>query len=406
MECDVELENGIVGRASVPSGASTGSKEAIELRDTDAAAYGGKGVIRAVRHVNIVIAEALVGMDSQDQQTIDKALIELDGTENKSNLGANAVLAVSLAVAKANAQVLGIPLYQYIAQIRNTTDYVLPLPQVNIINGGKHAGWSTDIQEYMIMPIGARTFNEALRMCSEVFHMLEKVITEKGYTALVGDEGGYSPMVRRGNTEAFDLITEAVMRAGYILGEDIVFGIDAAASEFYKDGKYHLQKEGKEFTSTEMVDWLVELTNKYPIVSMEDPLDQEDWEGWKMLTERIGSKVQIVGDDLFVTNIKYLARGIKEKSANAILIKLNQIGTLTETIDAISMARNVGWHSIVSHRSGETEDTTIAHLAVGLATGQIKTGSMSRTDRLAKYNELLRIEEALGDKVIFSGFFK
>jgi enolase len=406
VECDVELENGIIGRAAVPSGASTGAKEAMELRDKDATAYLGLGVLRAVRHVNIVIADKLVGMDSADQQSVDKIMIELDGTENKSNIGANAILSVSLACAKANAQALGIPLYAYVAQIRGNTEFVLPLPQINIINGGKHAGWATDLQEYMILPVGARTFNDALRMSSEIFHMLGKVVTEKGYTSLVGDEGGYSPAVKNGNAEPFELISEAVSRAGYIVGKDIVFGIDAAASEFYKDGKYILKKEGRELTSAEMVDWLIALTEKYPIVSMEDPLDQEDWEGWKMLTERIGSEVQIVGDDLFVTNIKYLARGITEKSANAILIKLNQIGTLTETIDAINMAKNVGWRSVVSHRSGETEDTTIAHLAVGLATGQIKTGSMSRTDRLAKYNELLRIEEELGDKVMFSGFFK
>ncbi len=403
VECDVELENGIIGRAAVPSGASTGVNEAIELRDGDVKKYLGAGVLKAVENVNSTISKAVVGMDSTDQEKIDETMIQLDGTENKGKLGANAILSVSLASAKAAAQSMNKPLFAYVAGIKEKPSYTLPVPMMNIINGGKHANFSTDIQEYMILPVGAGSFSEGLRWGAEVFHHLGKVIKKKGYETTVGDEGGYAPQVKGGNSEPFELIAEAVGNAGYSMGRDIVLGIDAAASEFFENGKYVLKKEGKELTSEKMVDWISDLTQKYPIVSLEDCLDQSDWDGWKLLTAKIGKMKQIVGDDLLVTNIKFLDKGIQLKAANAILIKPNQIGTLTETVKAVEMAQKFGWNTVMSHRSGETEDTTIAHLAVGLTTGQIKTGSLSRTDRICKYNELLRIEEILGKKAVYAG---
>jgi len=422
VECDVILENGIVGRAAVPSGASTGTNEAVELRDGDVSKYLGKGVLKAVENVNIALAKAIVGMDCEEQQAIDEKMIALDGTLNKGRLGANAILAVSLAVAKASAISLHKPLCEYfnvIARSATTkqspefpTDLrdrhaslamTLPLPMMNIINGGQHANFATDIQEFMIMPVGAKSFSDCLRMGSEVFHHLAKVLKANGYETTVGDEGGYAPRVKNGNAESLELITQAVQNAGYTPGKDIVFALDVAASELYKDGKYVLQAENKTLTSEEMVAWLARLTEKYPIVSIEDGLSEGDWEGWKFLTEKLGKKIQLVGDDNLVTNMKFLKKAIDEKAGNAILIKLNQIGTLTETVQCIAMAKEAGWNCVVSHRSGETEDTTIAHLAVGLSTGQIKTGSLSRTDRVCKYNELLRIEEELGDKATFVG---
>ena len=403
VEADVTLEDGTLGRAAVPSGASTGSNEAVELRDGDKA-WGGKGVTQAVNFVKGEIADTVIGMDASDQSGLDKAMIELDGTPNKGRLGANAILAVSIAAAKATALQTGVPLYEYVQGLaEGIQDPHLPLPMMNIINGGKHAANSTDIQEFMILPVGAATFTDAIRMGTEVFHALAKVLTAEGYGTTVGDEGGYAPAVRHGNGEALDLIAKAVTNAGYTLGTDIVLGLDVAATELYEDGKYKLVAEGKELSGAEMVDWLVAMAEKYPIVSIEDGLAEDDWENWELLVEKIGDKVQLVGDDLFVTNTKFLQRGIDEKAANAILIKVNQIGTLTETIEAVTMATKAGWKSIISHRSGETEDTTIAHLVVGLATGQIKTGSLSRTDRVAKYNELLRIEESLGDSARFAG---
>lgn len=403
VECDVELEKGIIGRASVPSGASTGINEAIELRDFDAKKYLGAGVLRAVGNVNNVIAKEIVGMDSSDQEKIDEMMIKLDGTENKARLGANAILSVSLACAKAAALSMYKPFFAYIAGRKEKSNYLLPVPMMNIINGGKHANFSTDIQEYMILPVGAGSFSEALRWGAEIFHHLGKVLTKKGYATTVGDEGGYAPQVKGGNSEPFELIAQAVENAGYSMGTDIVLGIDAAASEFFVDGMYVLNKEGESFSSEEMVEWISDLTQKYPIVSLEDCLDQSDWNGWKLLTAKIGQTKQIVGDDLLVTNIKFLDKGIRQKAANAVLVKPNQIGTLTETIKAVAMAQEFGWNTVMSHRSGETEDTTIAHLAVGLTTGQIKPGSLSRTDRICKYNELLRIEELLGDKAVYAG---
>ena len=403
VEADVTLKDGTLGRAAVPSGASTGSNEAVELRDGDAA-FGGKSVYKAVENVNGVIAEALFGMDAGDQRAIDRKLIELDGTPNKGNLGANAILAVSLAVAKATAQSEKMPLYEYFRQISGAERGLrLPVPMMNIINGGKHAAGSTDIQEFMIMPVGAETFTAAIQMGAEIFHALAKVLKEKGYGTTVGDEGGYAPHVKSGNAEALELISLAVEKAGYALGDDVVLALDVAASELYEDGKYHLATENRSLSSDEMVDWLVELAGKYPIASIEDGLAEDDWAAWDKLTARSGEHLQVVGDDLLVTNVSFLKRGIDEKAANAILVKLNQIGTLSETIDAVKMAHDAGWRAVISHRSGETEDTTIAHLVVGLGTGQIKTGSMSRTDRVAKYNELLRIEEALGDQAAYSG---
>jgi len=404
VECDVELENGTLGRAAVPSGASTGSNEAIELRDEDPKKYLGKGVLKAVENVNTTISQALIGMDSQQQKEIDEKMVELDGTPNKAKLGANAILSVSLACAKASAKGLGLPLFEYFSSPeKEKGDFLLPLPMMNIINGGKHADFATDIQEFMILPVGATSFSEALRMGAEVFHHLGKVIKSRGYETTVGDEGGYAPRVKNGNAEALELIIQAVSEAGYIPGEDIVFGLDVAGSELIHEGRYILKAEKESFSNVQMVDWLSQLAQHYPIVSIEDGLGESDWEGWGMLTNRLGEKVQLVGDDLLVTNISFLDKAIQQKSCNSILIKLNQIGTLTETMQAIEMAKKAGWTSVVSHRSGETEDTTIAHLAVGAATGQIKTGSLSRTDRVAKYNELLRIEEFLGNRAKFAG---
>jgi enolase len=403
VEADVVLKDGTLGRAAVPSGASTGSNEAVELRD-GGDAFGGKSVMKAVNNVNGAIAQALAGMDASDQRAIDQKMIQLDGTKNKGNLGANAILAVSLAVAKAAAQSQGQPLYGYFRGLAHENgDFRLPVPMMNIINGGKHAAGSTDIQEFMIMPVGAETFTKAIQMGAEIFHALAKVLKEKGYGTTVGDEGGYAPHVKNGNAEALELISLAVDKAGYALGDDVVLALDVAASELFENGKYQLATENRSLTSDEMVDWLVELAEKYPIASIEDGLAEDDWEAWDKLTARIGDKTQIVGDDLLVTNVDFLKRGIDEKAANAILVKLNQIGTLSETIDAVQMAHAAQWHAVISHRSGETEDTTIAHLVVGLVTGQIKTGSMSRTDRVAKYNELLRIEEELGDSARYAG---
>lgn len=404
VEADVTLENGVMGRAAVPSGASTGTHEAVELRDGDKAKYGGKGVLKAVENVNGEIAKLLNGWDVEDQGKIDQAMNELDGTENKARLGANAILAVSLACAKAAALSLKKPLYEYISELGdNSGNYLMPVPMMNIINGGKHGGWGADIQEFMIFPVSASTFSDGLRMGAEVFQNLGKVLHDKGYGTTVGDEGGYAPVLKQGNAEAFDLIIEAVEKAGYKIGEDIVLGIDAASSEFYEDGKYKLHSENRELTSEEMVNFLADLCDKYPIVSIEDGLAEDDWEGWKLLTAKVGDRVQLVGDDLLVTNVKFLERGINEKAANCILVKVNQIGTLTESIDAVKMAHAAGWKAVISHRSGETEDTTIAHIVVGLATGQIKTGSLSRSDRTAKYNELLRIEEELGSAAKYPG---
>jgi enolase len=404
IEADVTLVNGIMGRASVPSGASTGTREALELRDGDKKLFDGKSVLQAVKNVNTEIAEKIIGMDADNQREIDETLIKLDGTENKIRLGANAILAVSLAVTKASALAKNIPLYVHIKNLSgNKKDFLLPMPMVNIINGGKHAAGSTDIQEFMIMPLSAKTFSQAVQMCAEVFHALGKILAESGYSTTVGDEGGYAPAVKRGNEEAFGLIALATEKAGYVFGQDIYLVPDVAASELYENGRYNLKTENKKLTGEEMIAWYTELVKKYPIVSIEDGLWEDDWAGWRKLTAALGDKIQIVGDDLLVTNVKFLKRAIEEKACNAILIKLNQIGTLTETIDAVKMAEDAGLKAIISHRSGETEDTTIAHLAVGLSTGQIKTGSMSRTDRIAKYNELLRIEGELGDKMHFAG---
>ena len=393
VEADVVLSDCHMGRAAVPSGASTGAREAIELRDGDEV-YGGKGVIKAVVHVNTVIAEKLVGMNPYNQRDIDDAMRALDGTENKTNLGANTILAVSLAVAKAAAASKKIPLYRYVAELAGTTDQMcLPLPMMNVMNGGQHAADSTDIQEFMIIPRGGETFPQVLEMGVNTFHALAKVLAEKGYGTTVGDEGGYAPHVKNGNNEPLELISQAVKNAGYALGEDIVFALDVASSELVVDEHYLLKTELRSLSASEMIAWYQQLKNQFPIVSIEDGLGENDWDNWKVLTEQLGSSVQLVGDDLLVTNVKLLERAIAEKTGNAILIKPNQIGSLSETIDAVLMAKKAGWNTIMSHRSGETEDVTIAHLAVGLGTGQIKTGSLSRTDRVAKYNELLRIAE-------------
>jgi enolase len=400
VEVEVELDSGAVGRAAVPSGASTGAFEAVELRDGDKSRYLGKGVLKAVRNVNDVIAPELIGMEAQDQVAIDKTMIELDGTPNKSKLGANAILGVSLAVAKAAAEECGLPLYQYIGGVNAKT---LPVPMMNILNGGKHADNNVDIQEFMIMPVGAPNFREALRMCSEVYHNLKNVLHSKGLSTTVGDEGGFAPNLTS-NEEAIQVILEAIEKAGYVPGDDVVLALDPASTELYKeDGKYHFEGEGIVRTSEEMVDFCEQLVNKYPIVSIEDGLAEEDWEGWKLLTERLGEKIQLVGDDLFVTNTQRLSKGINMGVANSILIKLNQIGTLTETLDAIEMAKRAGYTAVVSHRSGETEDSTIADLVVGVNAGQIKTGAPARTDRVVKYNQLLRIEEVLGSTAQYLG---
>lgn len=393
VEADVYLEGGSFGRAAVPSGASTGSGEALELRD-GGEAYMGKGVSAAVTNVNSVIAEAVIGQDASDQRALDQLMIDLDGTENKAKLGANAILAVSLAAAKAVAGAKGLPLYRYIADLTGTTELNLPLPMMNVMNGGEHAAGSTDVQEYMIIPVGAETVEDALRIGTEVFHNLKKVLAKNDYGTTVGDEGGYAPAVRGGNREPLQRISEAVSAAGYELGRDVVLALDVASSEFHEDGKYNLKTEGKTLTAEELIDWYAELQQEFPIVSIEDGLDENDWGNWSKLAEKIGGKTQLVGDDLLVTNVKLLKKAINEKAANAILIKPNQIGSLSETIEAVKTAQAAGWNTVMSHRSGETEDVTIAHLAVGLGTGQIKTGSLSRTDRVAKYNELLRIAEA------------
>ena len=393
VEADVYLNDGTMGRAAVPSGASTGSGEALELRD-GGDNWGGKGVKQAVSNVNDKIAQALAGKDASDQAALDQAMFNLDGTDNKSSLGANAILSVSLAAAKALANAKKKPLWQYIAELTNTSTQSLPLPMMNVMNGGAHADFATDIQEFMIICKSADSMERALQMGTEVFHSLAKVLKSKGYPTTVGDEGGFAPRVKNGNREPLELLSEAIANAGYEVGADVVFALDAAASEFYQDGKYQLKCEGRELSSEQMVDWLEQLSNDFPIVSIEDGLAEDDWNGWKLLQERIGDRVQLVGDDLLVTNTTLLERGISENAANAILIKPNQIGSLTETIEAVKMAQQAGWNTVMSHRSGETEDSTISHLAVGLNCGQIKTGSLSRTDRVAKYNELLRISEA------------
>ncbi|GHZ84191.1 enolase [Vibrio cholerae] len=405
VEAEVHLECGFVGMAAAPSGASTGSREALELRDGDKSRFLGKGVLKALAAVNGPIADALVGKDAKDQATIDQIMIDLDGTENKSNFGANAILAVSLANAKAAAAAKGMPLYEHIAELNGTPGvFSMPLPMMNIINGGEHADNNVDIQEFMIQPVGAKTLKEAVRMGAEVFHNLAKVLKSKGYNTAVGDEGGFAPNLKS-NAEALEVIAEAVAAAGYKLGTDITLAMDCAASEFYDAEKkeYNLKGEGRIFTSNGFSDFLEELTEKFPIVSIEDGLDESDWEGFAYQTEKLGKKIQIVGDDLFVTNTKILKRGIDNGIANSILIKFNQIGSLTETLAAIKMAKDAGYTAVISHRSGETEDATIADLAVGTAAGQIKTGSMSRSDRVAKYNQLIRIEEALGSRAPFNG---
>ena len=403
VEADVYFDSGACGRACAPSGASTGSREALELRDGDKGRYLGKGVLKAVAAVNDSIAPALLGKDGYDQKGLDQLMIDLDGTENKEKLGANAILAVSLATAKAAAADKKIPLYQYISELNGTPgEYLMPVPMMNIINGGEHADNNVDIQEFMIQPVGAKNFREGLRMGSEVFHSLKKVLSGKGLSTAVGDEGGFAPNLSS-NEEALTVIVQAVEAAGYEMGKDITLALDCAASEFYVDGKYDLKGEGKVFDSEGFGDYLAELSGKYPIISIEDGLDESDWDGWESLTKKIGSTSQLVGDDLFVTNTKILKRGIDNSIANSILIKFNQIGSLTETLEAIRMAKDAGYTAVISHRSGETEDVTIADLAVGTAAGQIKTGSLCRSDRVAKYNQLLRIEEELGDKVGYLG---
>lgn len=393
VEADVYLNSGAAGRAIVPSGASTGTGEALELRDGDKKFFGGKGVSKAVWNVNHPIRDLLVG-NSANQDQVDRLMIELDGTENKSKLGANAILAVSLATARAAARAHKLPLYRYIAQLAGTTNEMcLPRPMMNIMNGGAHADWCTDFQEFMIIPKGAGTMPEAVRMGAEVFHALRDILKARGYTVMVGDEGGYGPKVEDGNNEPLDCIMEAIETAGYRPGEDIALAMDVAASEFWNHDHYELKTDGSWKTSDDMINWYGWIIDNYPMISIEDGLDESDWEGWKALTERLGDRVQLVGDDLFVTNTKLLEHGIEEKAANAILIKPNQIGTLSETIATVMLAKKAGYRTVMSHRSGETEDTTIAHLAVGLATGQIKTGSLSRSERICKYNELMRIAE-------------
>jgi enolase len=405
IEVEVTTESGYFGRAAVPSGASTGENEALELRDGDKNRYLGKGVLKAVNNVNNVIAEEVLGMEVTDQSGIDKKMIDLDGTKTKSNLGANAILGVSLAVAKAAAQVHGLPLFRYIGGVNAVT---LPVPMMNIINGGSHSDAPIAFQEFMIRPIGAPSFREGLRMGAEVFHSLKKVLKERGLSTAVGDEGGFAPALG-GTEDALETILKAINAAGYKPGSDVTIALDPAASEFYKDGIYNYTKfegpKGARKTSKEQVDYFEQLINKYPIDSIEDGMAENDWDGWKMMNDRLGKRIQIVGDDLFVTNVEYLAKGIKMDCANSILIKVNQIGSLTETLNAIDMAHRAGWTTVTSHRSGETEDTTIADIAVATNSGQIKTGSLSRTDRIAKYNQLLRIEEMLGDKAVY-GFKK
>ncbi len=399
IEADVILTNGIIGSAIVPSGASTGQREALELRDGDKDRYLGKGVLNAVNYINTEINDALDGMDVSQQEKIDQAMIDLDGTESKSRLGANSILAVSLACAKANANAMGVPLFR---SFNFSSSFQLPVPMMNIINGGEHANNSVDIQEFMVIPAGAPSFKEALRYGTEVFHHLKAVLDKKGLNTAVGDEGGFAPDLKS-NEEALEVIIEAIKNAGYLPGKDIFIGIDAASSEFYSDGTYNLTSEGLKLTNSEFTDYLANWTEKYPIISIEDGMDENDWEGWKMLSKKLSESVQLVGDDLFVTNSKILSKGIEKNIANSILIKVNQIGTLTETFEAMKMAHNANYTCVMSHRSGETEDTTIADLSVATSCGQIKTGSLSRSDRLAKYNQLLRIEEELGDKATYPG---
>ena len=399
VECDVLLERGTMGRAAVPSGASTGSREAIELRDGDKSRYLGKGVLRAVEHVNTEISEAVLGLDASEQAFLDRTLIDLDGTENKRRLGANATLAVSMAVARAAAEESGLPLYRYFG---GSGAMQLPVPMMNVINGGANANNNLDLQEFMIIPVGAPSFREAVRYGAEVFHALKKIIGDKKMSTAVGDEGGFAPSVAS-HEAAIQLILEAIDKAGYTAGTQIALGLDCAASEFYKDGKYVLGSEGLSLSAPEWTDILATWCDKYPIISIEDGMGESDWDGWKHLNDRLGAKVQIVGDDLFVTNTKILKEGIDKRVANSVLIKINQIGTLTETFAAIEMAKRAGWTAVISHRSGETEDSTIADIAVGTNAGQIKTGSLSRSDRMAKYNQLLRIEEDLGDVASYPG---
>ncbi len=396
VNADVILDSGAVGSACAPSGASTGSREALELRDGDKSRYLGKGVLKAVENINTTIKDLLVGMDAADQRAIDTAMIEADGTENKANFGANAILAVSLAAAKAVAIEKGIPLYQHIADINGTSgQYTMPVPMMNILNGGEHADNNVDIQEFMVQPVAAKSFSEALQVGAEIFHSLKKVLVAKGLNTAVGDEGGFAPNLSS-NAEALAVIKEATEAAGYKLGEDVTLALDCASSEFYKNGQYDLSGEGKVYSSEGFTDFLAELCDQFPIISIEDGQDESDWDGWKYQTEKLGEKVQLVGDDLFVTNTKILKEGIEKGIANSILIKFNQIGSLSETLDAIKMAKDAGYTAVISHRSGETEDTTIADLAVATAAGQIKTGSLCRSDRVAKYNRLLRIEAELG----------
>ena len=399
VEADVTLESGVMGRSSVPSGASTGSREAIELRDGDKNRYGGKGVLKAVENINSKIRTALLGMDVNDQEKIDNTMIELDGTPNKENLGANATLAVSLAGARAASIESGLPLYKY---LNKNGDWKLPVPMMNIINGGSHADNSVDVQEFMIVPVGAPSIAEAIRYGCEVFHALKKVLSDKGMNTAVGDEGGFAPDLPS-NESAIQVILEAIKVAGYEAGKDIYLAIDVASSEFYKDGKYVLASENRSMDSTEFTDYLADWVDKYPIISIEDGMDESDWDGWEKLSKRLNAKVQLVGDDLFVTNTKILKEGIDKDIANSILIKVNQIGTLTETMAAIAMAKTANYTAVVSHRSGETEDTTIADIAVATSAGQIKTGSLSRTDRVAKYNQLIRIEQELGSDAAYAG---
>ncbi|MBF6622785.1 MAG: phosphopyruvate hydratase [Pseudomonas stutzeri] len=403
VEADVILDNGIVGSACAPSGASTGSREALELRDGDKSRYMGKGVLKAVGNINGPIRDLLLGKDPVDQKALDRAMIELDGTDNKAKLGANAILAVSLAAAKAAAQDQDLPLYAHIANLNGTPgQYSMPVPMMNIINGGEHADNNVDIQEFMVQPVGAKTFSDALRMGTEIFHNLKAVLQARGLSTSVGDEGGFAPNLAS-NEDALAAIAEAVEKAGYKLGADVTLALDCASSEFYKDGKYDLAGEGKVFDAAGFADYLAGLAQRYPIISIEDGMDESDWDGWKVLTDKIGEKVQLVGDDLFVTNTRILKEGIEKGIGNSILIKFNQIGSLTETLEAIQMAKAAGYTAVISHRSGETEDHTIADLAVGTAAGQIKTGSLCRSDRVSKYNQLLRIEEQLAGKAPYKG---
>jgi enolase len=400
IEADVLLESGVMGRAAVPSGASTGSREAVELRDGDKSRYGGKGVLKAVEHVNTEISEAIVGLDATEQAFVDKTLIELDGTDNKSRLGANSILAVSMATARAAAEESGLPLYRYFG---GSGAMRMPVPMMNVINGGAHANNSLDFQEFMIVPVGQQSFREALRCGAEIFQVLKKLIDAKGMSTAVGDEGGFAPADLATHAAAIELIIEAIGKAGYRSGHDVVLALDCAASEFYRDGSYVLESENRKLSSSQLSDYLADLASRYPIVSVEDGMAENDWEGWKTLTGRLGKKLQLVGDDIFVTNTRILREGIQQGVANAILIKVNQIGTLTETLAAIELAKRAAYGTVLSHRSGETEDTTIADIAVGTNALQIKTGSLSRSDRVAKYNQLLRIEEDLGDSVTYPG---